>query len=81
MERIGGGYDIVLANIVADVIISLAPLVGDLLAERGHFLCSGIISGREQEVADALRRNGFDIRDAYSKQDWYAYHCVKGRDA
>ena len=76
-----GGYDIVLANIVADVIISLTPLVRSLLAEHGHFLCSGIISGREQEVADALRRGGFDIRDTYSKNDWFAYHCMKGRDA
>lgn len=76
LEKLGGGYDIILANIVADVIVALAPLVKGLLAPDGHFLCSGIISGREEEVADALRRNGFDIQDAYSKNDWYAYHCV-----
>ncbi|MBQ9521753.1 MAG: 50S ribosomal protein L11 methyltransferase [Oscillospiraceae bacterium] len=81
LDSLGGGYDIVLANIVADVIMSLTPLVRDLLAEHGHFLCSGILSGREREVADALRRNGFDIRDTYSKKDWFAYHCMKGRDA
>ena len=81
LESLGGGYDIVLANIVADVILSLTPLARNLLSPAGHFLCSGIISGREQEAADGLRRNGFDIRDAYSKNDWYAYHCVKGRDA
>ncbi|MBQ9492307.1 MAG: 50S ribosomal protein L11 methyltransferase [Oscillibacter sp.] len=76
LERLGSGYDIVLANIVADVILSLAPLVRNLLAPDGHFLCSGIISEREQEVAEGLRRNGFAIRDTYSKKDWYAYHCV-----
>ena len=81
LERLGGGYDIVLANIVADVIISLSPLVRNLVSPAGHFLCSGIISGREQEVADALRRDGFEILDTYSKNDWYAYHCMKGRDA
>lgn len=76
LERLGSGYDIALANIVADVILALAPLVRTLLAPDGHFLCSGIISGRETEVADGLRRNGFAIADTYSAKDWYAYHCV-----
>ncbi|MBR0280743.1 MAG: 50S ribosomal protein L11 methyltransferase [Oscillibacter sp.] len=76
LRRLGGGYDIILANIVADVIIALAPVVPNLLAPDGHFLCSGIIAGRETEVADALRRNGFAIADAYSAKDWYAYHCT-----
>ena len=76
LERLRGGYDIVLANIVADVIIALAPIVKTLLSPDGHFLCSGIIAGRETEVADALRRNGFAIEDTYSAKDWYAYHCV-----
>ena len=76
LESLGNGYGIVLANIVADVIIALAPLVRNLIAPDGHFLCSGIISGRETEVADALRRAGFRIADTYSAKDWYAYHCT-----
>ena len=76
LEKLGSGYDIILANIVADVIIALAPVVKTLLAPSGRFLCSGIIAGREAEVADALRRHGFDIADTYSAKDWYAYHCV-----
>ena len=46
--RIGGGYNIVLANIVADVIIGLAPIARSLLAEGGVFLCSGIIDDRAE---------------------------------
>ena len=49
---IGGGYQVVLANIVADVIIGLAPAVRGLLAEGGVFLCSGIIDDRAEEVAE-----------------------------
>ena len=79
LEKLGSGYDIILANIVADVIIALAPVVKTLLAPSGHFLCSGIIAGREAEVADALRRNGFAIADTYSAKDWYAYHCVQAQ--
>ena len=77
LETLGGGYDIVLANIVADVILALTPLVKGLLSPSGHFLCSGIISGREEEVADGLRRNGFTIQDAYSAKDWHAFHCTR----
>ena len=51
---LGGGYDVVLANIVADVIIGLAPLVRGFLKEGGTFLCSGIIEGRQEETAEAL---------------------------
>lgn len=76
LERLGGGYDIVLANIVADVILGLTPLVKGLLSASGHFLCSGIISGRETEVADGLRRNGFAIQDACNAKDWHAYRCT-----
>ena len=48
--ELGGGYDIVLANIVADVIIGLAPMVRSLLAPGALFLCSGIIEDRKSVV-------------------------------
>ena len=54
-REFGGEYDIVVANIVADVIIGLAPKVRSLLKEGGLFLCSGIIDDRAEEVAGALR--------------------------
>lgn len=79
LESLGGPYDIILANIVADVIIGLAPIVKNLLSPDGHFLCSGIIAGREQEVADALQWNGFTIAHSDNEKDWYAYHCVPAR--
>ena len=79
LNGLGGNYDIILANIVADVIIGLAPIVKNLLSPDGHFLCSGIIAGREQEVADALQWNGFTIAHSDSEKDWHAYHCVPAR--
>ena len=72
---IGGGYQVVLANIVADVIIGLAPAVRGLLAEGGVFLCSGIIDSRAGEVADQLRKNGLEILDTHSDDGWFAYLC------
>ena len=74
-EKIGGGYDLVLANIVADVIIALAPRVRGLLSPGGTFLCSGIIEGRADEVEAALNAAGLEIRTRREDNGWYAFTC------
>ncbi len=74
-SQIGGGYQVVLANIVADVIIALAPFVPSLLAPGGVFLCSGIIDDRAEEVAQALRQAGWTITQTRSADGWFAYTC------
>ena len=63
---------LVLANIVADVIIPLAPVVPRLLAEGGTFLCSGIIDKRGDEVAAALEQNGLKVILRFEKNGWIA---------
>lgn len=73
--ELGGGYDVVLANIVADVIIGLAPMVRSLLAPGGLFLCSGIIDDRAEEVAAHLREAGLEIAETRSADGWFAYTC------
>ena len=60
-KAVGGGYDIVVANIVANVIIALAPLVPPLLKSGGLFITSGIIDERAEEVSTALRNAGFTV--------------------
>ena len=72
-EAIGGNYDIILANIVADVIIALAPAVRPLLAEGGIFLCSGIIDTRAEEVAGKLKEAGLKIVETNTEEGWYAF--------
>ena len=74
-QRIGGGWDIVLANIVADVIIALAPRVRGLLREGGTFLCSGVIEGRAAEVESALSAAGLTLQDRREDNGWYAFTC------
>ena len=74
-EKIGTGYQVVLANIVADVIIALAPAVRPLLAEDGVFICSGIIDDRAEEVADKLKEAGLTIRETHSAEGWFCYVC------
>lgn len=73
--EIGGGYDIVVANIVADVIIALAPHVRPYLKEGGLFLCSGIIDTRAEEVREKLTENGWEVFETRSSEGWYSYLC------
>ena len=75
-RMLGGGYDIVLANIVSDVIIPLSPLVGAFLAPGGVFVASGIIDGREEEVAAAIRAAGFTITVHSQEEEWHCFECV-----
>ena len=65
-------YHLVLANIVADVIIPLAPQVPGLLEEDGVFLCSGIIDTRAREVEEALKRAGLTVTKKREKNGWAA---------
>ena len=70
-------YHLVLANIVADVIIPLAPHVPPLLEEDGVFLCSGIIDTRAHEVEDALRKAGLKLTRKREKNGWVALEATK----
>ena len=65
----------VVANIVADVIKGLSPLVRPMLAPGGWFLCSGIIDDRAEEVADCLRANGWETLETHSSEGWFSYLC------
>ena len=69
-EKLGGGYDVVLANIVADVIIPLAPHVPQFLKPGGIFICSGILDVRLHEVHAALKRAGLRILSTDAQEDW-----------
>ena len=73
----GGVYDIVLANIVADVIIPLAPIAREFLTDGGHFIASGVIEGRQDEVRQALLDSGFRILSERSEEEWHCFHCAR----
>ncbi len=69
----GGNYDLVLANIVADVILSILPSVPEMLAPGGRFVCSGIIEGREAEIVRAAEANGLAVLCHLTEDGWYCY--------
>lgn len=68
-------YEVVAANIVADVIIGLAPAARLYMKEDGVFITSGIIDGRQDEVKDALINSGFTVVDMQRRKDWWSIVC------
>lgn len=65
-------YDLVAANIVADVIIALTKQVPDYIKDGGIFLCSGIITERKEDVLEALKAANFAVLDIKEKTSWVA---------
>ena len=63
-------YDLVLVNIVADVIIGLAPVLPNFLTEKSTLICSGILDVRLEEVCAALRKAGLTVTAVKEKEDW-----------
>ena len=64
--------DMIVANIVADVIIGMAPLFVRCLKKGGRLIVSGIISERAEEVLSVLRENGFTVTEQKDDNDWCA---------
>ena len=68
----GKQYDVVEANIVADIIMALSKQVPQYIKKGGIFISSGIIKQRLEEVYQALKENGFVVLDTKYKKDWVA---------
>lgn len=69
-EHAKGKFNLVLANIVADVIISLTENIKTYMAEDATFVMSGIIDTREDDVLAALQKNGFDVIERKPDNGW-----------
>lgn len=74
-DKISGQYDVICANIVADVIIRLCPSLRRFLQPGGYFLASGIIDERSVEVEKAIRDCGMYITDRREEDGWVALRC------
>ena len=77
MERLSEEHwDLVLVNIVADVIISLAPVLPAFLGKDTQLICSGILDTRLADVTAALTAAGIAVEEVKAKEDW---RCLRGR--
>ena len=76
-DKVSGKYNIVCANIVADVIIRLLPDVGQFMEEDGILIISGIIDIRKDDVLNAIKQNGFTITEEAYRENWCAFTLKK----
>ncbi len=67
--------DMIVSNIIADVIITIAPKVRTLLKENAYYIASGILDTRLEEVKTALVEHKFDIVEIVTKGEWCAIVC------
>jgi len=70
-------YDLIFANIIADVIIPLIPIAAPFLAPDGVLICSGIFDGRQGDIENTLTAHGFYIDEAQRIENWHAFACKR----
>lgn len=76
-EKLGGEYDLIFGNIVADVLMDMAELFYRKLKADGALIVSGIIGTRADEVRAALEKAGFRVERTEKDNDWTAFRMKK----
>ena len=76
-EQVGDGYDIVTANILAEVLIPLMPRGVRCLKDGGIYIMSGIIDDKEEAVVNACRENGLEVLEVNKHGEWRGVVCTK----
>lgn len=77
VSQIGRDYDLLCANIVADVLIAMSDKFGSFLKHNGTLIVSGIIDQRKDEVLDVIKSKGFEMTEIREKEDWVAASFIK----
>ena len=75
-DKISGKYNVVCANIVADVVIRLLGDVRTFMEENAVLLVSGIIDTRENDVLAAAEKHGFKVKEKQYKDNWCAFALI-----
>lgn len=77
LDQVKGQYDVITANIVADVIISLLADIKPFMKPNGVLILSGIIREREADVLDALDQYNYSIAEKHQDGEWIAFVVKK----
>lgn len=70
-------YDIVTANILADVLIPLTPVILHQMKKGGIYITSGIIDEKETEVVDAIKAAGLEVLEVTHQGEWVSVTARK----
>ncbi len=81
-EQVGYGcYDIAVANILAEVLAPLTPVIWHTLKEGGIYITSGIIDDKEQMIVEAVQAAGFLVLEVTHQGEWVSVTAQKARQA
>ncbi len=76
--RVGyGKYDIVAANILADVLVPLTPVIVGQLKDGGIYITSGIIEDKEETVTEAVKKAGLEVLEVNHQGEWVSVTAKK----
>jgi ribosomal protein L11 methyltransferase len=75
VDKNGGKFDVIVANIVADIVLRLIPDVKGYLNDNGVFVVSGIICERADDITASLEANGYKIIAKLEDNGWCAIAC------
>jgi ribosomal protein L11 methyltransferase len=78
VEHIAGGYDLCVANIVADIIIRMLPDIHYYLSPSAPIILSGIVSEREEDIRNAAAQHGYGVARIERENDWVAMMIKRG---
>ena len=77
LDGVTGKKDVVVANILAEIIMSFTADVASAVKPGGYFISSGIISQKKEDVKQALIASGFEIEETIMMEDWVAFIAKK----
>ena len=72
-------YDIVVANILADVLVELTPVIVNQMKPGGIYITSGIIDDKEETVVKAVEKAGLEVLEVHYQGEWVSVTARKGR--
>ena len=70
-------YDIVAANILADVLVPLTPVIIHQLKKGGIYITSGIIEDKEEVVVEAVKKAGLEVLEVNHQGEWVSVTARK----
>ena len=72
-------YDIVVANILAEVLVELTPVIVNQLKPGGIYITSGIIDDKEQTVVECVQKAGLEVLEVTYQGEWVSVTAKKSR--
>lgn len=76
-DKVSEKYNVIVANIVADIIIKFNTQVNEFLSDNGIYITGGIIESREDEVLMSFAQNGFKVVQRFEEKGWLVFVLKK----